>query len=60
VATPIAWEELSDSRLRPDRWNVKSVLRRLDAKGDPWADIASYARGLSRARKRLDALLQSD
>jgi bifunctional non-homologous end joining protein LigD len=56
VATPIAWEELSDSRLRPDRWTVRNVLRRLDSKGDPWADISSFARGLSRAAKRLESL----
>jgi bifunctional non-homologous end joining protein LigD len=56
VATPIDWDELSDSRLRPDRWTVKNVLRRLGAKGDPWADIASYARGISRARRRLESL----
>jgi bifunctional non-homologous end joining protein LigD len=56
VATPIEWDELSDSKLRSDRWTVKSVLRRLSAKGDPWADIASYARGLSRASKRLASL----
>jgi bifunctional non-homologous end joining protein LigD len=57
VATPIEWDELSDSRLRPDRWNVKTVTRRLAAKGDPWADIASYARGISRARRRIERLL---
>jgi bifunctional non-homologous end joining protein LigD len=56
VATPLVWDELSDSKLRPDRWTVKTVLRRLSAKGDPWADIASFARGLSRASKRLQAL----
>jgi bifunctional non-homologous end joining protein LigD len=56
VATPIEWDELSDSRLRPDRWNVSNVIRRLSAKGDPWADIASYARGISRARRRIDSL----
>lgn len=56
VATPIEWDELSDSRLRPDRWNVGNVLRRLGAKGDPWADIASYARGMSRARRRIERL----
>jgi bifunctional non-homologous end joining protein LigD len=56
VATPIAWHELSDAKLRPDRWTVTNVLRRLRAKGDPWADINSFARGLSRARKRLEAL----
>jgi bifunctional non-homologous end joining protein LigD len=57
VATPIEWDELSDAKLRPDRWNVKNVLRRLAAKGDPWADIASYARGISRAKRRVESLL---
>ena len=59
VATPIEWEELSDSKLRPDRWNVGNVLRRLGTKGDPWADISSYARGISRARRRVESLLRS-
>ena len=57
VATPIEWDELSDSKLRPDRWTMKNVLRRLAAKGDPWAEIASYARGISRARRQLDSLV---
>ena len=56
VATPIEWEELSDSKLRPDRWTVKNVLRRLRARGDPWTDIASYARGISRARRLIQSL----
>jgi bifunctional non-homologous end joining protein LigD len=56
VATPIEWDELSDSKLRPDRWNVKNVFRRLRAKGDPWADIGSYARGISRARRRVESM----
>jgi bifunctional non-homologous end joining protein LigD len=56
VATPIEWDELSDSKLRPDRWTLKNVLRRLRAKGDPWADIASSARALSGPRKSLAAL----
>lgn len=57
VATPIEWEELSDSKLRPDRWTVKSVLRRLRAKGDAWAEMQAHARGLSQPRRKLDALL---
>lgn len=57
VATPIEWDELSDARLRPDRWNVRNVLRRLAQKGDPWADIDSYARGIARARRRVESLL---
>jgi bifunctional non-homologous end joining protein LigD len=56
VATPIDWDELTGSKLRPDRWTVKNVLRRLAAKGDPWADIQSHARGLSGPRRKLAAL----
>jgi bifunctional non-homologous end joining protein LigD len=58
VATPLEWKELSDSRLRPNRWNVKNVFRRLSSKGDPWADIASHARGLAAPRKRLEAFMR--
>jgi bifunctional non-homologous end joining protein LigD len=57
VATPIEWEELSDSRLRPDRWNVRNVLKRVGTRGDPWADMASYARGIARARRQLQSML---
>jgi bifunctional non-homologous end joining protein LigD len=56
VATPLDWDELSDSKLRPDRWTVNTVLRRLRAKGDPWAEIQSHARGLSNPRRKLDAM----
>ena len=34
VSTPIAWEELDDPQLRPDRWNIKSIARRVAATGD--------------------------
>jgi bifunctional non-homologous end joining protein LigD len=56
VATPIEWDELSDSKLRPDRWTVKTVLRRLRAKGDPWAEIAAAAAGMAGARRKLERL----
>lgn len=56
VATPIEWGELSDSKLRPDRWTLKTVLRRLGERGDPWADIGAAAAAMAGARKRLDSL----
>jgi bifunctional non-homologous end joining protein LigD len=59
VATPIEWEELSDSKLRPDGWTVETVLGRLEKSGDPWSEIGSQARGLSTPRKRLRALLRT-
>jgi bifunctional non-homologous end joining protein LigD len=57
VATPIHWDELSSSRLRPDGWTVKTLPRRLGAKGDPWEGMQQHARGLSGPTKRLRALL---
>jgi bifunctional non-homologous end joining protein LigD len=48
VATPVHWEELSDGRLKPDRWTVKSIAARVDAEGDPWSGMARRARALPR------------
>ena len=56
VATPIEWEELSKSDLRPDGWTIRTVLRRLRKQGDPWADLDANARGISAPGKRLRAL----
>lgn len=50
VATPLAWEELEDPDLHARRWTLRSVGERLDARGDPWADISRHARALPRVR----------
>jgi bifunctional non-homologous end joining protein LigD len=39
VSVPITWDELDDPELRPDRWTVRSVLERLDERGDPLAPL---------------------
>ena len=49
VAVPLRWEELSDRALKPDRWTVRTVGRRLDEAGDPWKGMGRRARGLPRA-----------
>src|SRR4051794_33586556 len=46
VAMPIAWEELSDRRLKPDRWTVRDAADRLAAEGDQWRGMTRRARGL--------------
>ena len=53
VATPIRWSELDDDGLRPDAWTLRTLPARLDEVGDPWADIAHHANGLSKARRAL-------
>jgi bifunctional non-homologous end joining protein LigD len=34
VSAPIAWEELDDPGLRPDGWNIQSMLPRVEERGD--------------------------
>jgi bifunctional non-homologous end joining protein LigD len=54
VATPLAWSELDDEALDPRGWTLHTLPGRLERLGgDPWADIAGSARGLSRARRTL-------
>jgi bifunctional non-homologous end joining protein LigD len=48
VATPLSWEELEDPRLHARRWTLASIGERLDARGDPWADMRRDARALPR------------
>ncbi|HWF73154.1 MAG TPA: non-homologous end-joining DNA ligase [Solirubrobacteraceae bacterium] len=49
VAMPIAWDELSDSRLKPDRWTVRTAAKRLADRGDLWKGMEGRARKLPRA-----------
>jgi bifunctional non-homologous end joining protein LigD len=37
VSAPIAWDELDDAALRPDRWTIRTILPRLAALGDLFA-----------------------
>lgn len=39
VSVPIDWDELEDPDLRPDRWNIRTVLERVRAVGDPLAPL---------------------
>ena len=39
VSVPIAWDELDDPELRPDRWTIRNVGERLAAAGDPLAPL---------------------
>jgi bifunctional non-homologous end joining protein LigD len=46
VAAPLRWDELSDRRLRPDRWTITTIAKRLD--DDPWSGFRRAARALPR------------
>ncbi len=46
VAMPIHWDELSDAKLKPDRWTVRTAADRLESEGDAWKGIVRDARRL--------------
>lgn len=53
VATPLDWSELGSGELRPDRYTVRNLFRRLAQKDDPWAEIEAEAVSLEGAAERL-------
>jgi bifunctional non-homologous end joining protein LigD len=52
VAKPLAWDEVADPRLRPDRYTLSNVDTWLPG-DNPWSGLARRARKLDRPRKRL-------
>lgn len=51
VATPLEWEELSDSKLDPQSYTIANIFKRLGRKGDPWADFGRHKSSLPGQRE---------
>lgn len=56
VATPISLDEISNSSLKPNKYNIKNIFRRLSRKDDPWKGMFRAAKKLGPARKRFEKL----
>jgi bifunctional non-homologous end joining protein LigD len=41
VSAPIAWDELDDPELRPDRWDILSIVERVRERGDLFSGVLS-------------------
>jgi bifunctional non-homologous end joining protein LigD len=48
VALPIHWDELSDGRLKPDSWTMRTAPERLESDGDAWQGMGRHAKLLPR------------
>jgi DNA primase len=53
IATPLHWDELSDTRTRPDRWTLATLPNRLEQDGDPWKQFATHAETIRKVRRLL-------
>ena len=47
MSVPIAWDELDDPELAPDRWTIHTVFDRLADHGDPMRDMLSRPQTLT-------------
>ena len=56
VATPLDWRELDDPDLRPRRYHIGNIFRRLGQKRDPWSGIGRHRRALGPALEALTKL----
>jgi len=54
VATPLDWEEFSDTSTHSQTYTVENIFRRLGQKADPWEAIAGHAQSLGEAHRRLE------
>jgi bifunctional non-homologous end joining protein LigD len=57
VAAPLTWSEACSKSMTAQKYNIKSILRRLSKKDDPWAKIDRSANSLDRARRELSSAL---
>jgi bifunctional non-homologous end joining protein LigD len=46
VSAPIAWDELDDPELRPDRWTIRNIIERVSERGDLFAGAQTDAQEL--------------
>lgn len=53
VAAPLFWDEVKNSQLTSQKFNIKNILSRLKAEGDPWADVDDHAISLKKVYKQL-------
>ncbi|HYY35902.1 MAG TPA: non-homologous end-joining DNA ligase [Candidatus Binatia bacterium] len=60
IATPLAWNEVSDSKLDAQRFNIKNIFQRLSRKADPWKNLHRSERSLKAARRRLDKIIKKE
>jgi bifunctional non-homologous end joining protein LigD len=48
VSAPITWDELEDPQLRPDRFTIRTVLDRLEQRGDLFRGVLDHGQALPR------------
>lgn len=56
VATPLQWEELSQTDVNARRYTFRNIFRRLGKIEDPWKNIARHRHSLKKPQQRLQEI----
>jgi bifunctional non-homologous end joining protein LigD len=60
VSAPCTWEELESGTAAPQSFSLRTLLPRIERRGDVWADLHARAQSLTAAFERLQALLSPE
>jgi bifunctional non-homologous end joining protein LigD len=60
VSAPCTWDEIERRAVSPRSFTLRNMARRVDEKGDLWADIGSRPQKLAAALAKLSAQLTDD
>jgi bifunctional non-homologous end joining protein LigD len=60
VAAPLTWSEAFSKSMTAQKYDIKSILRRLSKKDDPWSKIDRSPNSLERAQKKLASALEKE
>ncbi|MDD5491907.1 MAG: DNA ligase D [bacterium] len=56
VSTPLDWREVN-AKLDPTKFNIRTVIKRVEKKGDPWKNMFKHRLNLSKTLINLQKLL---
>lgn len=57
ISTPLEWSELTKS-VRPQRYTLRTIFRRLNGKGDVWQSALRQSTSLTKLEKKLRRILK--
>jgi bifunctional non-homologous end joining protein LigD len=60
IATPLGWDEVGDSKLNAQCFNMKNIFQRINRKSDPWKNLYRSALSLKGPRRRLDKIIKKE
>ncbi len=50
IATPISWDEVRDTKLTSQRYNINNIFKYLEKHGDLWKNMSKSAKGIKTAQ----------